>query len=343
MPTLTNVECQPLHPTMYLGGESTKGNIGSGVHYANKTIRTPHSFCWMRLAILEQFPLVPSLVGTRVQQGQEVGEAASPTCEGDVSVTGTCLKAYNTPNRRVGPYLTLRFELFDDECPKTCANFRRLCQGNAESLMHQPPRYCYQDIPYSYKGTYFHKIIPNFCVQGGDITMCLNGSYNYHSSAGRGWFDDENKKRRHNEEGLLSMANNGADSNGTHFFITTSSAQEKAFNGRHVCFGRVIEGYDAFKREVAAHGGVSGNPTRFVVVADCGVGEPPQEENEGEEAQHSEEEGTGSIPTPSGHAAVTGEPKPGVLPLEDVTPYFGSGKWRCRRERPCLGYGIPGY
>lgn len=326
MPKPTDIERSQVHPTFHLGGQAIAGNIAAGSIYASHSIRAKHSFCWMRLAVYEKFPLVPSLAGTRIQNGEDVKEATAGA--GD----------------RLGPLITLRFELFDDESPKTCANFRRLCTG--ESNSKQPYQYCFQQIQASYKGTYFHKIIPHLCAQGGDITMRVDKGYNYHSSAGRGWFDDENKKRRHNEEGLLSMANNGPNTNGTQFFITTSNSQEKVFNGRHVCFGRVIEGYEDFRREVSHFGNVEGHPTRYVVVVDCGEGEMPPPLPEGEEVvatASGDDDNDKEIEKKDDDDDNMKKSDDGVDNMDDLKPGIKSGKWRTQRERPCLGYGIPGF
>lgn len=321
-----------VQPTYHLGGVSTLGNVASGTIYASKNVRARHSYCWMRLAVCEKFPEVPSLAGTRIQNGESL------------------LDATKGVGKRIAPYITLRFELFDDESPRTCANFVRLCNG--QSISKEPLRYCHQQISSSYRGTFFHKIIPSMCAQGGDITMRVNNGYNYHSSAGRGWFDDENKKRRHNEEGLLSMANNGPNSNGTQFFITTSNSQEKAFNGRHVCFGRVVEGYEAFRREVAPFGNVEGHPTRYVVVVDCGEGEvPPPVEGDEEEVglQSGEQDGaqaaTAAASEGDGAGGDGGDGAGQHLPQDGcgINGQKTGGRWgEGKVERPCLGYGIPG-
>lgn len=442
----TEITPRPVVPTFHLGGRAIQGNVASGVVYASHTIPTPHSYCWLRLAVFDRFPAVPSLCGRRIQNGErpigrvvnertfpspyiqggeEKNHLASPTPKDTESVetktpgpppplphegeeeqkersTGTksldakrvhfqeqtngsgergddegattattpssryspssgvpriatAAPPLTTPppppsfgaGKRVCPIITLRVELFDDESPRTCANFRRLCKG--EGLSRQGLHYMYQDIRPSYKGTYFHKIIPSFCAQGGDITMRVvtKGGYNYHSSAGRGWFEDENKQRRHNEEGLLSMANNGSNSNGTQFFITTSASQEKAFNGRHVCFGRVIEGYAAFAKEVAPYGNVEGWPSRYVVVVDCGEGRdvPPLT---GEEEEAAWIAASAAVSSSAASPAVAMEDEKGEKKKEeevmddDIAPRIRSGKWRVGRERPCLGYGIPG-
>ncbi|CAJ1987714.1 cyclophilin 13 / CyP13 [Leishmania donovani] len=242
--------------TRRLGGIATPGSALSGTCYVSHTTRPARTMCWMKLAVFTQFPVVPSLAGTQVQGRQDL--LASTAGAGTPEETS----------------LFLQIELFDDECPQLCANFRRLCNG--QSTTRQGQVYCYQGLTPSYCGTYFHKIIPSYCVQGGDITMRVKpGGTNSYSSAGRTWLPDEFKKRRHNEIGLVSMANNGPNSNGSQFFITTSAAHERAFNGRHCCIGRVVHGLDAFIALVAPFGNVEGHPSKYAVVVDCGEGEAP--------------------------------------------------------------------
>ncbi|KAH9582084.1 Cyclophilin-type peptidyl-prolyl cis-trans isomerase domain [Trypanosoma melophagium] len=260
----------------------TPGASASGTHYASHMQRREHTSCWMELACFNSFPSVPSLSGSMLQNQGDL--LASTRGAGDPA----CV-------------IRVEFELFDDEAPKTCANFRNLCAGSSTSRQGQT--YLYQGLTPCYRGTYFHKIIPQFCAQGGDLTMRVDKGANHFSSFGRGWFADENKRRRVNEVGLLLMANNGPNSNGFQFFITTSATEEKALNGRHVCFGRVVRGLEEFMREVGPYGDANGYPSRFVVVVECGVGPLPdtlptmesweetrkEKEIKGEEANEKEE------------------------------------------------------
>nr|CCC92285.1 putative cyclophilin-type peptidyl-prolyl cis-trans isomerase [Trypanosoma congolense IL3000] len=242
-----------------LGCTTTHGSTASGTQYVSHRHRLQRTSCWMELACFEEFPETPSLAGSLVQQGHDLLESVKPARHPIASVR-------------------IEFELFDDESPKACANFRNLCAGKSASGGVQS--YWFKGVPTCYLGTYFHKIVPNFFVQGGDLTMQVDGGANHLSSFGRGWFVDEYKRRRMNEVGLLAMANNGPNSNGSQFFITTSEVNEKAFNGRHVCFGRIVRGLDEFMREVAPFGDSSGQPSRFIVVTNCSVGtlqdSPPQ-------------------------------------------------------------------
>jgi peptidyl-prolyl cis-trans isomerase B (cyclophilin B) len=112
----------------------------------------------------------------------------------------------------------IRIELFDDKTPKTCANFEKLA---GEGF---------------YDGLKFHRVIPDFMIQGG----CPQGT----GSGGPGYkFEDEfHPELRHDGPGVLSMANAGPNTNGSQFFITHVACPH--LDGKHSVFGRVIEGQD---------------------------------------------------------------------------------------------------
>jgi peptidylprolyl isomerase len=145
-------------------------------------------------------------------------------------------------------------DLFGKTVPKTVENFVGLCQGNILD----------NGKALKFEGSTFHRIIPNFMIQGGDFT---NGDGTGGRSIWGQKFNDENFKLKH-EPFCLSMANAGPNTNGSQFFITTAATSW--LDGRHVVFGRVAEGKDVVQA-VEALGSGSGKPSKRVVVSKCTV------------------------------------------------------------------------
>ena len=150
----------------------------------------------------------------------------------------------------------ITFELFADTVPKTAENFRALCTG--EKGMGK------QGKALHFKGSRFHRIIPQFMCQGGDFTR---GNGTGGESIYGEKFADENFTHKHTTPGLLSMANAGPSTNGSQFFITT--APTSWLDGKHVVFGKVIDGMKVVTA-MEAVGSRSGTPSADVLIGECG-------------------------------------------------------------------------
>ena len=124
-------------------------------------------------------------------------------------------------------------ELFDDDAPKTVENFRKLAGDGF------------------YNGVIFHRVIPDFMVQGGDPTGTGSGGPGY-------TFEDEFNDHKV-ERGALAMANAGPNTNGSQFFIVTADACPW-LDGKHTVFGRVSSGLDVVDAISAVETGAGDRP-----------------------------------------------------------------------------------
>jgi peptidyl-prolyl cis-trans isomerase A (cyclophilin A) len=128
--------------------------------------------------------------------------------------------------------------LFSKDAPLTVANFVGLATGE-QTWKHPQTGEVKKGTPL-YKNVLFHRVIPDFMIQGGDPLGLGTGSPGYN-------FEDEFQSgRRFDKVGLLAMANRGSGTNGSQFFITTSMPEH--LTGRHTIFGEVVKGYEVAER-----------------------------------------------------------------------------------------------
>ena len=148
------------------------------------------------------------------------------------------------------------FELDTKTCPKTSHNFQSFCTCT--------------DAQKSYRKSIFHRVIPDFMVQGGDYE-------NFDGTGGQafegGTLQDESFANAHDRSGILSMANKGKNTAGSQFFITLGRASH--LDGKHVAFGRVVEGMDVVMEMGKVETDEKDKPVAMqkIVIVDCGKGD----------------------------------------------------------------------
>jgi len=146
----------------------------------------------------------------------------------------------------------IEMTLRSDVAPRTAENFRALCTG---------------EHGFGYKGSSFHRVIPQFMCQGGDFT-------NHNGTGGKSIygdkFEDEDFSLKHDAPGVLSMANAGANTNGSQFFLCT--VETSWLDGKHVVFGNVADekSMEVVRAIEAVGSAPAGATSAPVMIEDCG-------------------------------------------------------------------------
>ena len=138
-----------------------------------------------------------------------------------------------------------KLRLFADKAPKTVENFVSLADGTKTGT------------PF-YNGTIFHRVIPDFMIQGGDPEGTGRGGPGYRFA------DEFHPELKHSKPGVLSMANAGPNTNGSQFFITVAATPW--LDNRHTVFGEVVEGYDVVQKISEVGRGAQDRPLKEVKI-----------------------------------------------------------------------------
>lgn len=174
-------------------------------------------------------------------------------------------KPINFEDTNLSPYFDIRigdkdigrvvFQLFDEDVPITCKNFRYMCSLGL--FKKEKP---------SYQDTKLHRVIKDFMIQGGDITRGDGtGGYSIYGEH----FADENFNLTHNQPGMLSMANAGPDTNNSQFFITLKKTPW--LDNKHVVFGIIISGFDVVKDIENINTDKNDKPLEDIIISKCGL------------------------------------------------------------------------
>jgi peptidyl-prolyl cis-trans isomerase A (cyclophilin A) len=138
-----------------------------------------------------------------------------------------------------------KIQLFADQAPNTVSNFVSLADGSKTGK------------PF-YDGTVFHRVIPDFMIQGGDPEGTGRGGPGYRFA------DEFHKDLKHTRPGTLSMANSGPNSNGSQFFITVAATSW--LDNKHSVFGEVVEGYDVVEKISKVVRGAQDRPAKEIKI-----------------------------------------------------------------------------
>lgn len=147
-----------------------------------------------------------------------------------------------------------KVKLFNEKSPKTVENFVGLADGTKEWTDPKTGKKVKRPF---YDGLVFHRVIPNFMIQGGCPLGTGTGDPGYK-------FADEFSDLKHDKAGYLSMANSGPNTNGSQFFVTVAATPW--LDGRHTIFGEVVEGYDVVDAMSKVKTGSMDKPVEPIII-----------------------------------------------------------------------------
>jgi len=178
----------------------------------------------------------------RVRVFTGIGAVAMAIALAAVAGTASAGQAARKPAGKVLAHFTttegaFTVELFEKDAPKTVANFVGLADGTKEWT--DPKSGAKMKKPF-YDGLIFHRVIPNFMIQGGDPLGTGTGDPGYKFA------DEFGSGRKLDKAGILAMANAGPNTNGSQFFITL--APTEWLNGKHTVFGEVVQGMNVINK-----------------------------------------------------------------------------------------------
>lgn len=184
------------------------------------------------------------------QSAEKKSPKKQPTTTKESTKKGTPMFAIFETNKG-----NIKIKLFADKAPKTVENFVGLAEGTKEFTDPKTDKKTKRPF---YDGLIFHRVIPNFMIQGGCPLGTGTGDPGYRFA------DEFDKTLTHDKPGKLSMANAGPGTNGSQFFITVAATPW--LDGKHTIFGEVVEGYENVEAISKVRTGMQDRPVEAVVL-----------------------------------------------------------------------------